>query len=134
MRHAQLGFRCSHTRGRCVKVGLLLGWIEPGQEIAGVDVGADVHKPLEHASAHPERQVGAEAGLDLAGQRYGSLSLSWLNKLGVHQRGMFDRSGGAVIAGAERNGQKRDSERCTHGPRNGQRGRIKNERVHSGLL
>ena len=67
--HAQLGLRRGNTRGRGIKLGPLLGRIESGQEVAGIDVGADVHKPLEHASAHPERQVGTEAGLDLAGQR-----------------------------------------------------------------
>ena len=134
LRHAQLGLRRGHARGRGVKIGLLLGRIEPGQEVAGIDVGADVHQPLEHASAHPKRQVGAEAGLDLAGQRHGSLSVPRLHKLGVHQRGTLDRSGGAVIAGAQWHGQKRERECGTHGPRNGQRGRMGNERVHSGLL
>ena len=69
LRHAQLGFRRSHPCGRGVKLGLLLGRIEPGQEVAGIDVGADIHQPREHASADPKREVGAEAGLDFAGQR-----------------------------------------------------------------
>ena len=94
LRHAQLGLRRGDPCGRGVKIGLLLGRIEPGQEVAGIDVGADVHKPREDASAHPERQVGTEAGLDLAGQRYGSLSVPRLHKLSVHQRGTLDRSGG----------------------------------------
>ena len=100
LRHAQLSLRCGHPCGRGIKIGLLLGRIEPGQEVAGIDVGADIHQPLEHASAHPEREVGAEAGLDLAGQRRGSLSVPRLHKLGVHQCGALHRSGGAVIAGA----------------------------------
>ena len=43
LRHAQLGLRRGHTCGRGVKIGLLLGRIEPCQNVAGIDVGADVH-------------------------------------------------------------------------------------------
>ena len=75
-------------------------------------------KPRDHASADPERQVGAEAGLDFAGQRYGSLSVLRLHKLGVHQRGALHRSGGVVIAGTQRRRQKRERECGTHVPRN----------------
>ena len=96
--------------GRGVKIGLLLGRIEPGQQVAGIDVGADIHQAREHASAHTKGEVGAEAGLDLAGQRYGSLSVPRLHKLGVHQRGALDRSGGAVIAGTQGRRQKRERE------------------------
>ena len=90
LRHAQLGLRRGHTRGRGVKLGLLLGRIEPGQEVAGIDVGADIHQAREHAPAHTKGEVGAETRLDLAGQREGSLSVLRLHNFGVHERGTLD--------------------------------------------
>jgi hypothetical protein len=35
--------------------------------LAGVDVSPDLHQPFNHASADPKRQIGTEAGLNLAG-------------------------------------------------------------------
>ncbi len=101
LRHAQLGLRCGYPCGRGVKIGLLLGRIEPGQEVAGIDVDPDIHQAREHAPAHAKGEVGAEAGLDLAGQCHGGLSVPRLHKLGVHQRGPLDGSGGVVIAGTQ---------------------------------
>ena len=46
LRHAQLSLRRGHACGRGVKIGLLLGRIEPGQKVAGIDVGADIHQAL----------------------------------------------------------------------------------------
>jgi hypothetical protein len=127
-----LGIRRGHSCGRGAKIGLLLGRIEPGQDIAGIDMVADVHKPLKDASADPERQVGTEARLDLAGQRYGSLSVPWLHKLGVHHRATLEPSGGVVIAGAKRRRQQGEREYGTHRPRNSRRGRVVDGMVHGG--
>jgi hypothetical protein len=97
-------------------------------------MGADVHKPLKDASADSERQVGTKARMDLAGQRYGSLSVPRLHKLGVHHRGTLARSGGAVIAGTKRRRQQGEREYGTQGPRNSRRGRVVDEIVHGDLL
>ena len=134
LRHAQLSLRRGYACGCGVKIGLLLGRIEPGQEVAGIDVGADIHQAREHAPADTKGEVGAEAGLDLAGQRHGGLSVSRLHKLGVHQRGTLDRSGGAVIAGTQWRRQKRERDCGTHVPRNGHRRRMGNGMGHAGLL
>jgi hypothetical protein len=114
--HAQLGFRRGHTCSRGVKIGLLLGRIEPCQEIAGADVDADVHQPFEHASAHTKGEVGAEAGLDLARQRKAPLAILRLHDFGVNESGALDGGGSAVIAGSERRRQKRECERNTDVP------------------
>ena len=119
LRHAQLGFRRGHRRGRGVKIGLLLGRIEPGQDVAGIDVGSDIHQPREHAPAHPKREVGAETGLDLAGQRDGALPFSRLHDFGAYERGALDRGGGAIVAGAQRRRQKRDRECGAQAVQNG---------------
>ena len=130
LRHAQLSLRCGYPCGRGVKISLLLGRIEPGQEVAGIDVGPDIHQAREDAPAHTKGKVGAEAGLDLAGQCHGRLSLARLHELGAHQRGALDRSGGALIAGTQWRSQKRQRDCGTHGPRNGHRRRMENEMVH----
>jgi hypothetical protein len=39
--------------------GLLLCCVEPSQHFARTDLGSNVHQPLAHASAEPEREVGA---------------------------------------------------------------------------
>ena len=128
LRHAQLSLRRGHSCGRGVKIGLLLGRIEPGQEVAGIDVGADINQAREHAPAHTKGEVGAETGLDFAGQREASLAIPRLHEFGVHQRGALDRGGGAVIAGTQRRRQQRKRECGTHGPWNGPRGRMGEER------
>ncbi len=134
LRHAQLGLRRGHSCGRGVKIGLLLGRIEPGQDVAGIDVGADIHQAREHAPADTKREVGAETGLDFAGQRHGSLSVLRLHDFGVHERGALDGGDGAVIAGTQRRRQQHERECGTHRPRNGRRGRTGDKMVHGGLL
>jgi hypothetical protein len=97
-------------------------------------MGADVHNPLKDASADSERQVGTEARMDLAGQRYGSPSVPRLHKLGVHHRGTLARSGRVVTAGTKRRRQQGEREYGTYGPRNSQRGRVVDGMVHGGSL
>ena len=94
--------------------------------------GPDIHQAREHAPADTKGEVGAEAGLDLAGQRHGRLSVTRLHKLGAHQRGALGRSGGALIAGTQWRSQQRERDCGTHGPRNGHRRRMGNEVVHGG--
>ena len=124
LRHAQLGLRRGYPCGRGIKFGLLLGRIKPGQEVAGIDVGAHVHQAREHAPAHTKGEVGAETRLDLAGERERSLSVLRLHNFGVYERGTLRRIGGAVVAGAQWRRQKRDRECGIHVPQNGQGGRM----------
>jgi len=93
-----------------------------------------IHQAREHAPAHTKGEVGAEAGLDLAGQCHGRLSVARLHKLGADQRGALDRSGGALIAGTQWCSQKRERDCGTHGPRNGHCRRTGNDVVHGRLL
>src|SRR6476620_7159467 len=61
-----------------------------GQEVAGIDVGADIHQARKHAPAHTKGEVGAETRLDLAGEREGRVSVLRLHNFGVHERGALD--------------------------------------------
>jgi hypothetical protein len=134
LRHAQLGLRCGYPCGGGFKIGLLLGRIELGEEIAGIDVGADIDQALEHAPAHTKGEVGAETGLDFASQREPSVAILRLNDFGAHERSAFDGGGGGVIAGSERRRQKRECERNTNVPQNCLRERMGDGMVHGGLL
>ena len=42
-------------------------------------MGTDIHQAREHAPAYAKGEVGAETGLDFAGQRHGSLSVPRLH-------------------------------------------------------
>ena len=86
----------------------------------------------EDAPADAKGEVGAEAGLDFAGQRHGRLSVARLHKFGVHQYGALDRRGGALIAGTQRRRQKRERDCGTHRPRNGLR--MRDGTTHGGFL
>ena len=57
--HAQLRLRRSDPCGRGIKLGLLLGRIEPRKNVTAIDTGTDIHQPRNHASTHPKREVGA---------------------------------------------------------------------------
>ena len=46
----------------------------PEQNVAGIDVGTDVHQALDHPSTDVKRQFGADARLDIAGQADHGLS------------------------------------------------------------
>jgi hypothetical protein len=116
LRHAQLGLRGGYTCARGVEIGLLLGRIEPGEELAGIDVRANVYKAREHAPAHTKGELGAETGLDIAGQGHGGLSILRPHDFSVHQRGTLDRSNGVIIAGTEGRRQKRERKCGTHWP------------------
>jgi hypothetical protein len=107
LRHVQLSLRCGYASGCGVKIGLLLGRIEPGQKVAGIDVGPDIHQARSDASAHTKGEVGAEASLDLAGQCHSRMSVARLHKFGAYQRGTLDRSVGALIAGTQWRSQQR---------------------------
>jgi hypothetical protein len=122
--HAQLGLGCGQTSGRRIKLRLLLGRIEARQNIAGIDVGTDIDQSCDHPPAHTKGKISAEAGLDLASQGEGSLSVPRLHDFGVHERGVLDCGGGAVIASSQWGRQKRERERSTEVSQNSLRERI----------
>ncbi len=106
--HAQLG-SCGYDRcGRGIDIGLLLGRIEQSQDLASLDVSADIDIAREHASVDAEREVGAKAGLDFAGQGDGGLPVARLNDLRAHDRGTRDRSSGVIVAATQRDCDKRE--------------------------
>ena len=97
-----------HRCGRGIDIGLLLGRIEQSQDLASLDVSADIDIAREHTSADAEREVGAETGLDFAGQGGGGLSVARLHDLRAHDRSARDGSGGMIIAATQRDCDKRD--------------------------
>jgi hypothetical protein len=104
-----LGFGGGLRRSRCIDIGLLLGRIEPSQHVAGLDVGADIGEPCDNAAAYPKGEVGAETGLDFAGQGRGTCSIERLDQLGAHVQGAI-RSSRAIIAGTQHRRHKRNPE------------------------
>ena len=101
-----------HRCGRGIDVGLLLGRIEQSQDFASLDVSADIDIAREHTSADAEREVGAETGLDFAGQGDGGLSVARLHDLRAHDRGARDGSSGMIVAATQRDCDKRDRQDC----------------------
>ena len=55
-----------------------------GVRCFGFDVAADINKARDHPPADPNREVGPEAGLNLAGQCQRSLLAARLHNLGTH--------------------------------------------------
>src|SRR5208283_5453836 len=70
--YAQLGLRRSFRGGRGINIGLLLGRIEPRQDVASIDVGADIDKAREDAATYAKREIGAKTRLNFAGKSHRS--------------------------------------------------------------
>jgi hypothetical protein len=111
---AKLGLRSGDRRARSIKIGLLFGWIEASQDIVGFDVGAHIDQAFEHAATDSKREIGAEAGLYLAGQRNGGLSLLRPHDCGAYESRRPLR--GIVGTGTQRRGHERDSNPGTELP------------------
>ena len=83
-----------------VEIGLGGDGIEPRQNLAGLDMLADIDLALDHAAGDAERQVGADAGGDFAGQRNRRRILGGVRRRHAHrQRRALDDM--RRVAGAE---------------------------------
>ena len=107
--YPQLDLCGRHRCGRGIQIGLLLGRIEPSQDIASLNMDADIDKAREDAAADAKRQIGAKTGLDFTGKRDRSLSVPRLHNLRAHKRRRFGCVG-AIVAGTERTREKRHRE------------------------
>jgi hypothetical protein len=83
----------------------LLGRIESRQQLASLDVRADVNKSSDRSSADPKRPVGTDAGPNFPGESDRRLPVLRLNNRGGHQSSGF---GGRrfVIAASREDGRE----------------------------
>ena len=102
LRDAQSEIRRDDSRACCVDIGLLFGRIDRGQQLASIDVRADIDETRDHPSADAKGELGLETGLQLAGQRYRTLMLLGAHDVGAHEFRWLCRTGGTVSATAER--------------------------------
>ncbi|MNN48928.1 hypothetical protein D3C81_1634290 [compost metagenome] len=81
-----------HRRGGRVDVGLQILGIKPRQYLLGSDPIADIDRTGYDLATHPERQVGLNARLDIAGQCHGRGEIRCLDLLDTDARVLrFDR-------------------------------------------
>ncbi|MNP13055.1 hypothetical protein D3C76_1053200 [compost metagenome] len=77
--HARL-FGKDFGLGR-IDIGLQVLGVEPGQDLVGLDVIADVDAAGNDLAAHAKRKIGLHPRLNITGQRHRSREITGLNSL-----------------------------------------------------